>query len=215
MAAGRADALDPLDRQVLGALLADARRSYADVGDAVGLSASAVKRRVDRLREAGIVTGFTVRVSPEALGWATEAYVSLFYAGRTRPDVLREHLARLPEVVEVVTVTGAADALVHVVTAGTAQFEDVLQRISDLPFVARTESSIVLSRLVDRERVVDLGERLGATASASGRSLQTQQSGRAHARPPWLEPRRPGRSTLPPVAVPRPPPPRHVPPRRL
>lgn len=153
MVTGRADALDPLDRQVLAALLADARRSYAQIGEEVGLSASAVKRRVDRMREDGVVTGFTARVSPRALGWATEAYVSLFYAGRTRPSALREHLTRLPEVVEVVTVTGAADALVHVVAADTAQFEDVLQRISDLPFVARTESSIVLSRLVDREHV--------------------------------------------------------------
>ena len=146
--------LDDLDRRVLAALLADGRRSFADLGEEIGLSASAVKRRVDRLRDTGVVTGWTVRLSPRALGWATEAYVFVFYSGRTRPEQLRDRLARLPEVVEVVTVTGAADAVVHVVAEDTAHFEDVLQRISDLPFVARTESSIVLSRLVDRERLV-------------------------------------------------------------
>ena len=152
--ASPASALDELDRRVLAALLVDARRSFADVGHEVGLSASAVQRRVERLRRDGVVQGWTVRLSPAALGWATEAYVSVFYAGRTRPEHLRERLAALPEVVEVVTVTGGADALVHVVATGTAHFEDVLQRISDLPFVARTESSIVLSRLLDREHVL-------------------------------------------------------------
>ncbi|MFD6438190.1 Lrp/AsnC family transcriptional regulator, partial [Streptomyces venezuelae] len=67
--------LNDLDERIVHALAEDARRSYADIGQLVGLSAPAVKRRVDRLRATGAITGFTVRVDPAALGWETEGFI--------------------------------------------------------------------------------------------------------------------------------------------
>ena len=61
--------LDDLDKQIVAALVRDARATYAEVGAAVGLSAPAVKRRVDRLLAAGAITGFSAQVDPSALGW--------------------------------------------------------------------------------------------------------------------------------------------------
>ncbi|MCX6463169.1 MAG: AsnC family transcriptional regulator, partial [Pseudonocardiales bacterium] len=61
--------MDRLDERIVALLVDDARRSYADIGASVGLSASAVKRRVDRMRADGAITGFTVRLDPGALGW--------------------------------------------------------------------------------------------------------------------------------------------------
>src|SRR5215213_1451519 len=78
--------LDPLDADLLALLVEDARRSYADLGAQVGLSASAVKRRVDRLRTAGAITGFTVQLDPGALGWSVGGYVELYCAISTAPD---------------------------------------------------------------------------------------------------------------------------------
>ena len=101
--------LDDIDARIITALIKNARASYAVIGNEVGLSAPAVKRRVDRLRASGAITGFSARVDPAALGWTTEAYVELFCSGRTTPDVI------------------AAE-----------------------PFVHRTRSVIVLSRLVER-----------------------------------------------------------------
>ena len=60
--------LDPVDEKIITLLVEDARRSFADIGGRVGLTASAVKRRVDRLRAGGAIGGFTVRLEPEALG---------------------------------------------------------------------------------------------------------------------------------------------------
>ena len=74
-----------IDARIITVLIRDARASYAVIGDEVGLSARAVKRRVDRLRASGAITGFTARVDPAALGWTTEAYVELFCGGRPRP----------------------------------------------------------------------------------------------------------------------------------
>lgn len=75
---------DELDRKILTALMANARTSFAEIGTAVGLSATAVKRRVDRLRDSGVITGSTATVQPSALGWRTEAYVEVYCEGRRR-----------------------------------------------------------------------------------------------------------------------------------
>ncbi len=77
--------LNDLDERIVHALAEDARRSYADIGQEVGLSAPAVKRRVDRLRADGAITGFTVRVDPAALGWETEGFIELYCSRNTSP----------------------------------------------------------------------------------------------------------------------------------
>jgi DNA-binding Lrp family transcriptional regulator len=142
--------LDDIDTRIITALIRDARASFAVIGNEVGLSAPAVKRRVDRLRASGAITGFSARVDPAALGWTTEAYVELFCGGRTSPDVIAAAVRRYPEVADACTVTGEADALVHIRAADVGHFEQVMERIRAEPFVVRTRSVIVLSRLVER-----------------------------------------------------------------
>jgi len=142
--------MDDIDARIVTALVKDARASYALVGSQVGLSAPAVKRRVDRLLATGAITGFSARVDPAAMGWSTEAYVELYCGGRTSPEEIGAAVRRYPEVVDACTVTGEADALVHIRAADVRHFEDVMERIRAEPFVVRTRSVIVLSRLVDR-----------------------------------------------------------------
>jgi DNA-binding Lrp family transcriptional regulator len=153
---------DELDRRILLALVQDARASYADIGALVGLSAPAVKRRVDRLRSTGAITGFSARLSPAELGWTTEAYVELFCRGRTSPSDIAVAAGKHPEVVSACTITGEADALLHIRAADVRHFEQVVERIGAEPFVVRTRSVIVLSRLVDRpDTLPDFGWREG------------------------------------------------------
>jgi DNA-binding Lrp family transcriptional regulator len=142
--------LDEIDARIVTALIKDARASYAVIGNEVGLSAPAVKRRVDRLRASGAITGFSARVDPAALGWTTEAYVELFCRVSTTPEEIRAAVRRHPEVADACTVTGEADALVHIRAADIRHFEQVVERIAAEPFVQRTRSVIVLSRLVER-----------------------------------------------------------------
>jgi DNA-binding Lrp family transcriptional regulator len=142
--------LDDIDAKIITALIRDARSSYSVIGNEVGLSAPAVKRRVDRLRAARAIRGFTARVDPEALGWTTEAYVELFCSGRTSPADIAAAVRRYPEVADACTVTGEADALIHIRAGSVNHFEQVMERIGAEPFVVRTRSVIVLSRLVDR-----------------------------------------------------------------
>ncbi|MDF5754146.1 Lrp/AsnC family transcriptional regulator [Spongiactinospora sp. TRM90649] len=141
--------LDRLDRAIIKALVDDARATYAEIGHGVGLSASAVKRRVDRLRGSGAITGFSARVEPRALGWTTEAYVELFCRGKTSPAEIGMAVGRHPEVVSACTVTGEADALLHIRATDMRHVEQVIERIAAEPFVVRTKSAVVLTRLVN------------------------------------------------------------------
>jgi DNA-binding Lrp family transcriptional regulator len=154
---GRPAAFDELDERIVAVLVGDARASYADIGASVGLSASAVKRRVDRLRASGAITGFTVTVDPSALGWTTEAYVELFCRGRTSPSAIGAALSKYPEVTGACTITGEADALLHIRAADVRHFEQVVERIGAESFVVRTRSVIVLSRLVNRPDLLTHG----------------------------------------------------------
>jgi len=147
-------AFDDLDRRIVAALVDDARATYAEVGGIVGLSAPAVKRRVDRLRASGAITGYSAQVDPAALGWTTEAYVELFCRGRTSPGDIGAAVAKHPEVIDACTITGEADALLRIRAADVRHFEQVVERIGAEPFVVRTRSVIVLSRLVHRPDVL-------------------------------------------------------------
>jgi len=143
--------MDSLDRAIIDALRRDARASFADVGAGVGLSASAVKRRVDRLRADGAIRGFSVIVDQTALGWTTEAFVEVYCGDRTSPAVIRDCVARHPEVVAAYTITGDADALLHLVAEDTRHLEEALERIRREPEIQRTRSALVLTRLLARD----------------------------------------------------------------
>ncbi|MDG4754916.1 Lrp/AsnC family transcriptional regulator [Micromonospora sp. WMMD718] len=141
--------IDAVDQRIIALLVADARASYAEIGSRVSLSAPAVKRRVDRLRSAGVIRGFTAVVDPAAVGWTTEAFVELFCAGRTTPAQIGAAARRHPEVVGAYTVSGEADALVHLRAADISHLEEALERLRAESFVTSSRSTIVLSRLVE------------------------------------------------------------------
>jgi DNA-binding Lrp family transcriptional regulator len=146
--------MDATDRRILALLVEDGRRSYDDLGRHVSLSASAAKRRVDRLRAGGALRGFTAVVDHEALGAGTEALVELFYAPGTLLDQVAESLRRRPEVVEAWSVTGDADAIARVRTADNAALERLIMDLQRDGHVVRTRSQVIMSPLVSRPAAV-------------------------------------------------------------
>lgn len=139
--------IEGTDQRIIAILTDDARRSFHDIGRQVGLSAPAVKRRVDRLRQRGVIKGWTTVVDSAAMGWAIEAFVEVFCEGRVAPSRIRAMVADLPEVLEAFTVTGDADALLHVRAVDMGDFERVLELVRDHDGIAKTRSTMVLTRL--------------------------------------------------------------------
>ena len=142
--------MDRIDEQLVSLLTADGRATFSELGDEVGLSAPAVKRRVDRLRASGTLRGFTAVVDHAAMGWTTEAYVLVFCKGIISPARLKAAWQDIPEVLAAATVSGSADAMLHLRAADNHHLESAIERVRDKPNVDHTESVIVLSRLFDR-----------------------------------------------------------------
>ena len=141
---------DDIDQRIVALLVENGRATFAEIGDAVGLSAPAIKRRVDRLVAEGVITGFTALVDPGAVGTTMEAFIELHCRGRTSPAALRAIVAPHPAVRAAYSVTGEADALLHLHTAGVDELEGTLELIRADERVVRTSTVIVLSRLLDR-----------------------------------------------------------------
>ncbi|EUA91475.1 asnC family protein [Mycobacterium ulcerans str. Harvey] len=118
----------------------------------MNLSAPAVKRRVDRMIDNGVIKGFTTIVDRNALGWHTEAYVQVFCHGRIAPDQLQAAWIDIHEVVSAATVTGTSDAILHVLARDMGHLETALERIRSSADIERSESVVVLSNLIDRMR---------------------------------------------------------------
>lgn len=140
--------LDAVDHQIVALLVDDARSTYAAIGDVVGLSAPAVKRRVDRLVADGVILGFSAQVDRQAGGPHVEAFVELYCRARTSPQLVREMVADLPQVVSCWTVTGDPDAMLLVRTATIAELEETLQLLGQHENMDRTKSIVVLSQLI-------------------------------------------------------------------
>ncbi|MEX5631436.1 Lrp/AsnC family transcriptional regulator [Parafrankia sp. FMc2] len=137
--------LDDINKAIIEQLQQDGRRSYAAMATAVGLSEAAVRQRVQRLLDAGIMQIVAV-TDPLRVGFRREAMVGVRVSGDTRE--VAEELARLPEVDYVVLTAGAFDILIELVAEDD---EHLLSLINDqiraLPQVRETETFVYL-RLV-------------------------------------------------------------------
>ena len=116
----------------------------------MGLSAPAVKRRVDRLEAAGVISGYTAVLDPKHFGWSMQAVVSLYCEGTMAADEVRAAVEGHPEVVAAYTVAGEASAVLLVRASDTRHLEQLLERIREHKGVLRTQTQIVLSTLFER-----------------------------------------------------------------
>lgn len=136
--------IDDVDRQILDLLQADARRTLADIGARVNLSASAVKRRVDRLEADGVIVGYRAVVDQAKLGRELEAFAELTFAGDTRVADIAGTARDLPEVQAVFTTAGDPDALAWIRVRDIADLARVIDSLRSSGRVTGTKTLMVL-----------------------------------------------------------------------
>lgn len=144
--------LDGTDREIIDLLLADGRRTLADIGHRVSLSAPAAKRRLDRLEEQGVITGYTARVDHAKLGRTIEAFTELRFAGGTKVAEIAGVASGLPEVEAVHTIAGDPDALVHMRVRDVADLTRVIDLLRRTGKVIGTKTLIVLASETNQSR---------------------------------------------------------------
>ena len=123
--------LDVTDHAILEHLQHDGRTSVAQLARAINLSPSATADRVRRLTEGGVITGYSITVDSEALGYSVTAFVRLAYpSGNYKP--FHDLVAALPEVIEAHHVTGADCFIIKVLARSMRDLERITGRLATL-----------------------------------------------------------------------------------
>jgi Lrp/AsnC family leucine-responsive transcriptional regulator len=151
---GEMAAFDKLDRSILRRLQDNGRETYDVIGAEVGLSASAVLRRVKRLEEAGVIARYVALVRPEAVGLGLTAYINVRLEKNTEShkrnpmDVFRAAVQTWPEVVECAALTGEMDFILRVLVEDMAHYSRfILETLLKHPSVQDCKTSFVLDRI--------------------------------------------------------------------
>ena len=148
------ETLDKLDRQILRSLQLEGRATYEQLAEQVGLSPSAVLRRVKRLEESGVIDRYVALVKPEAVGLGLTAYINVRLEKNTEShkrnpmDLFRASVQTWPEVAECAALTGEMDYLLRVVVQDMAHYRRfIMDTLLKHPSVQDCKTSFVLDRV--------------------------------------------------------------------
>jgi Lrp/AsnC family transcriptional regulator, regulator for asnA, asnC and gidA len=134
--------LDDVSKAIIEQLQSDGRRSYAEIGKAVGLSEAAVRQRVQKLTDSGVMQVVAV-TDPMQLGFYRQAMIGLRVSGDT--TVVADELGRLSEVDYVVLTAGSFDILAEIVCENDEELIELLnKKIRAIPGVQSTETFVYL-----------------------------------------------------------------------
>ncbi|RHP29216.1 Lrp/AsnC family transcriptional regulator [Lachnotalea sp. AF33-28] len=143
------DGLDELDQNILKLLIKNARMSYSDIGQQVGISRVAVKMRIQALEQRGVIEEYTTVINPQKISGAVSCYFEI----ETLPETLAqvtELLNRNETVTQIYRVTGKNKLHVHAVASSNEEMERLIQETVDpLPGVVSSSCNIILSRIKD------------------------------------------------------------------
>ena len=147
------ETLDDIDRILMRQLVADGRSTLAELAASAGLSVSAVQSRVRRLESRGVVTGYSARIDPEAVGHLLSAFVAITPLDPSQPDDAPARLHDIEAIESCHSVAGEESYILLVRVESPRALEDLLQRIRTAANV-RTRSTIILQTFYDDRRFV-------------------------------------------------------------
>ena len=133
---------------------APSKRSVSELARQTGLARGTVHSRLARLDERGVIIGYGPDIDARAAGYDVQAFASVSIA-QGRHDETIAKLSEIPEVVEVHTVTGDGDLLLRIIATNNDHLHEILQAVTHIPEVGRTETQLALATPVQRS-VADL-----------------------------------------------------------
>ena len=151
--------IDALDLKILGIISVNARIPFKDVAAVCGVSRAAIHQRVQRLIEAGVITGSGYTVCPKSIGYSTCTYVGIKLERGSMYKRVAAELDKIPEIVECHFTTGPYTMLVKLYSRDNEHLMDLLNnKIQMIPGVVGTETLISLDNSISREIPVSYKE---------------------------------------------------------
>jgi Lrp/AsnC family transcriptional regulator, leucine-responsive regulatory protein len=145
--------LDPTDRAILLELQRDSRQTYQEIGSHVNLAAASVHDRVKKLEKRGLITGYGAKVSPDALGLSTLAFIQIRLENHSNCMAVAPNFIQFPEVEECHSVAGDVDVILKVRSQNPHTLEQLLYRIKQVPGVVRTTTLVTLSTAFENQPI--------------------------------------------------------------
>lgn len=137
--------LDQLDTRLLVLLTEQPRIGVLECSRRLRVARGTVQARLDRLQERGVIRGFGPQIDVSAIGYGVTAFVTLEIR-QGRGDRVAEHLARIPEVLEVHTTTGQGDLLARIVARSNSDLQRVIDDVVSDENIVRASTTIALSQ---------------------------------------------------------------------
>ena len=144
--------LDDIDRRLIAALDADPRAGHARLARVLDVARGTVYSRLERLEREGVIIGYGPAIAPSAAGFDVLAFCTLEIAQGTHDDTTAA-IRAIDEVIEIHTVTGPGDLLLRIVARSNDHLHDVLQQITHIPGVLRSQSQLALATSLSRSVV--------------------------------------------------------------
>lgn len=146
--------VDQIDLRLIRLLLAQGRKSWTELAEAVGLSPPAVAARVRNLEEAGVIQGYAAEVNSRALGVTLTAFVSVTLEHPRYRETFLKLVNELAQIQECHHVAGDADYLLKIRCEDTTELEKIItDTLKGSGGVSQTRTTIVLSTVVDSNRL--------------------------------------------------------------
>ena len=136
--------MDNTDRRLVSLLRDNARLPVASLAAILGISRATVQNRIDRLIRDGTITGFTIKLRPDAEPAAISAIMMIEIEGERSEHILKA-LRGYPEVSAIHTTNGRWDLVVELTTTSLDTFDKALRRIREMKGIASSETSLLLS----------------------------------------------------------------------
>lgn len=141
--------IDQTDRRIIELLSTDARMPVARLAQRLGLARTTVQARLERLERAGVIAGYTLRLSDTALAGQIRATVLLQITPQAQNTIVAQ-LRRIPEVELAHTTSGRFDMALQIRAQSTGELDMTLDRIGEIAGVSAMETLIHLTTRIDR-----------------------------------------------------------------
>jgi Lrp/AsnC family transcriptional regulator for asnA, asnC and gidA len=136
-------ALDDIDKNIIRILQEDARTSYREIQDRLGISIGTIHNRISKLRDNGIIEGYTLRLNNIKLGYKLSFLIRINCDGKFTEEILNE-ISQIPEVCSVFHTTGEQSAALICRFQESEDVHSFIRRLNEKEYITRTNSNMIL-----------------------------------------------------------------------
>ncbi len=147
--------LDDTDHKILDLLIDNTRIPFTDIAKKLEISAGTIHVRVKKMEDAGIITGSSLQVDYQKLGYSFIAYVGVFIFKTSQTQFVLERISEIPFVTVASVTTGKFNIFCKIRAKDTSHAKDIIYQIDDIEGVSRTETMISMEESInDKKRLL-------------------------------------------------------------